>query len=168
MRGNYRFLFILSLLVAVWSATAVSVQAHARLLEADPAPGSTLDAPPTEIRLTFNEPIGTDSRIGLFNNAFYAQTGVESFVDLQNPNQLVATLPPLNHGIYNVNWTAVSTDGHPVSGSFRFQIGETEANLGEGTNGNEWFLPFFVGGLLLFGVVFVIGRKRASDLPGKA
>jgi copper transport protein len=166
MRSNYWLLSLVAVVVAVlwlWT-TAVSVQAHAQLLEADPAPGSTLDAPPTEIRLTFDEPIGADSRISLFNNAFYAQTGVESFVDPQNPNQLVATLPPLDRGIYNVNWTAVSTDGHPVSGSFRFQIGEIEANLDDGTRGNEWFLPFFVGGLLLFGVVFVIGRKRATDM----
>jgi methionine-rich copper-binding protein CopC len=161
MRGNYRFLFILSLLVAVWSATTVSVQAHAQLLEADPAPGSTLDAPPTEIRLTFNEPIGTDSRIGLFNNAFYAQTGVESFVDLQNPNQLVATLPPLNHGIYNVNWTAVSTDGHPVSGSYRFQIGDPPPAPNENENRNSvWLIPLLLGGLVLLGGAFWIGRRR--------
>jgi copper transport protein len=162
MRGKYRFLLILVTLL-LW-ATIDSVMAHAQLLESNPAPGSTLDAPPTEIRLTFDEPIGADSRINLFNNAFYAQTGVESFVDPQNPNQLVATLPPLARGIYNVNWTAVSADGHPVSGSFRFQIGEIEANLDDGTRSNEWFLPFFIGGLLLFGLVFVIGRKRAAEM----
>jgi methionine-rich copper-binding protein CopC len=165
MRRKYRFLLILSFFVTLllW-ATADSVMAHAQLLESNPAPGSTLDAPPTEIRLTFDEPIGADSRINLFNNAFYAQTGVESFVDPQNPNQLVATLPPLERGIYNVNWTAVSADGHQVSGSFRFQIGDIEANLDDGTHSNEWFLPFFIGGLLLFGLVFVIGRKRAAEM----
>ncbi len=164
MRRTYWLLSILTLFVMSLWATAVSVQAHAQLLESDPAPGSTLASPPTEIRLTFNEPIGAESRLSLFNNAFYAQTGVESFVDPQNPNQLVATLPPLARGIYNVNWTAVSADGHPVSGSFRFQIGEIDPNLYDGTGGNEWFLPFLLGGLVLFGTVFWIGRKRAADI----
>jgi copper transport protein len=165
MHGKYRFLLILSFFVTLFSwARADFAQAHAQLLEARPAPGSTLDSPPAEIRLIFNEPIGADSRISLFDSSFYAMTGIESQVDSQNPEQLVATLPPLERGIYNVNWTAVSADGHAISGSFRFQIGEIQPNLDDGTRGNEWFLPFLLGGLLLFGIVFVIGRKRAADM----
>lgn len=149
--------------MSLWP-TAVSVQAHAQLLEANPAPGSTLDTPPAEIRLTFNEPIGSDSRLSLFDNAFYAQPGVNSFIDPQNANQLVATLPPLAAGIYNVNWTAVSADGHLISGSFRFQIGQTNPTPAEATSGSAWLLPTLLVGLVLFGGAFWIGRKRSADI----
>jgi methionine-rich copper-binding protein CopC len=167
MRKYYRLLLIVPFLIALLAGTADTTLAHAQLLEANPAPGSTLAEAPTEIRLLFDEPIGADSRINLFNNAFYAVTGIESRVDPERPAQLVATLPPLDRGIYNVNWTAVSIDGHMVSGSYRFQIGEIQSNLDDGTRSNEWFLPFFLGGLALFGVVFWIGRKRAADILRK-
>jgi methionine-rich copper-binding protein CopC len=166
MRKQYRFLLILPFLVALLTGTADTTLAHAELVEANPAPGSTLDSAPAEIRLTFNEPVGTDSRISLFDYAFYAIT-IESQVDSDQPEQLVATLPPLDLGIYNVNWTAVSDDGHIVSGSYRFQIGAIEANLDDGTGGNEWFVPFLLAGLALFGAVFWIGRKRAAELLQK-
>lgn len=163
MYRKYWLLPILAVFVLWLGKTAVSVQAHAQLLEANPAPGSTLDAPPTEIRLTFNEPIGTDSRLSLFDNNFYAQPGVESFVDPQNPDQLVATVPPLAAGIYNVNWTAVSADGHLVSGSFRFQIGPTNTTPNESTSSAGWLLPALLVGLALFGAIFWISRKRATN-----
>ena len=37
-------------------------------------------------------------------------------------NTMRIGLKPLNVGVYNVNWRAVSTDTHKTEGSFTFQI----------------------------------------------
>lgn len=101
--------------------TAVT-HAHAELVTAVPAPGSIVAHSPAEIRLTFSEPISEDSTILLFAENFQPVTGIVAQVAETNPQMLVATMPPLTPGDYTVQWTAVSTDGHPTSGSYTFRL----------------------------------------------
>lgn len=101
--------------------TAVT-HAHAELLTAVPAPGSVVTNSPAEISLTFSEPISEDSTILLFTEDFQPVAGIEAQVAETNPQMLVITVPPLTPGDYTVQWTAVSTDGHPTSGSYTFRL----------------------------------------------
>jgi methionine-rich copper-binding protein CopC len=109
----------LVLLAAQWLLVA---QAHAELVTAYPAPGATLDATRLEIRLTFSERIGLGSTVRLFGPQFRAVPGVRSGVDPVAPEQLRAIPPKLTPDTYTVEWSAISADGHAVSGSYAFAV----------------------------------------------
>lgn len=102
---------------------AGTIFAHAELIEAEPAPGTVLTSSPGEIRLTFNEPVATGSHAALYTADFQSVAGVESRLEPEAPEQLVAAVPELAPGVYSVQWTAVSADGHEISGSYAFSVG---------------------------------------------
>lgn len=112
-------------------ATAAIVAAHAELVDAQPAPGATLPEAPTEIRLTFSEPVGAQSEILLFGHDFQAVDGVVAQVDPAHPEEIVATLPALAEDTYTVQWSATSDDGHEISGSYSFTVGGEAAASGD-------------------------------------
>ena len=156
-------LFLFLLVLGVWVETAVSdTHAHAQLVETNPAPGSVLESSPATIELTYNEPVGPGSRLSLFDDNFYAVTGVRSNVNRENATQLIATLPPLEPGIYTVNWTAISGDGHPVSGSYRFQVSPPTTTDNRSAGVNLWYIALLLGGIcLLVGLVW-LGRRQLN------
>jgi copper resistance protein C len=107
----------LSLFFLTVSAPAL---AHASLTHASPSAGSTMSAAPHEVMLTF-----TDSLEAAFSKvAVTDASGVEvSQGKAQvSANTMRIGLKPLNAGVYNVNWRAISTDTHKTEGSFTFQI----------------------------------------------
>lgn len=99
-----------------------AVWAHTNLITADPVPGALLSTSPQEIRLTFGEPNDPLSRITLFAPGFRAIPGIVTSVNSAAPEQLIATLPPLEPNTYTVQWVAVSTDKHVIQGSYAFEI----------------------------------------------
>jgi copper transport protein len=103
--------------------------AHAELVEAEPAPGAQLAAPPAEIRLTFSEPIEGKSNVIVLGEGFAPVDGIQPQLDTVRPQQLYASLPPLEPGTYTVQWSAVSEDGHEISGSYSFSIGRVSETL---------------------------------------
>jgi methionine-rich copper-binding protein CopC len=94
--------------------------AHADLIEADPAPGSTVDGSPKEIRLTFSQPLDSSSRIDLFVGQFQAITGVTTVVSGSEMRAIPAQA--LEPGTYTLQWWAVADDGHTTQGSFQFGV----------------------------------------------
>lgn len=96
--------------------------AHARLVSSIPVSGSRVEVSPQEITLTFDERISmTSTGLRVFDQA--AQRVDAGTADV---NRLVATVPvaSLVDGAYVVVWKAVSNDGHPINGSFTFQVGD--------------------------------------------
>lgn len=94
--------------------------AHASLTHASPSAGSTTSAAPHELTLTF-----TDTLEAAFSKlAVTDASGVEVSQGKAQVtgNTMRIGLKPLNVGVYNVNWRAVSTDTHKTEGSFTFQI----------------------------------------------
>ena len=126
MKIKSRFAPVLALLIL--AASAVMVAAHAELIDAQPAPGAELAESPAEIRLTFSEAIGPQSEILLFGEGFQAISGVEAQNDPNDPAVIFATLPALDSDNYTVQWTAMSDDGHEISGTYSFSVG---AEVGE-------------------------------------
>lgn len=109
-------------LLILLGLSPVSLWAHTNLLTTDPAPGAQLSRSPREIRLTFGEPNDPLSRITLFAPGFRAIPGVVTTVNPAEPEQLIATLPPLEADTYTVQWMAVATDKHIVRGSYAFSV----------------------------------------------
>lgn len=123
--------FVLGLVVLAWLAVApVPALAHANLDRADPAPGSQLDQPPSQIRLTFSEAVdGGFSRVQLLNTKGDVVDRGDSHVAPGDPLSLIVSLPSqLPNGVYTVAWRTLSAvDGHTVNGAFPLIVGPMPA-----------------------------------------
>jgi methionine-rich copper-binding protein CopC len=109
-------------LALILLAIARPVLAHAELEAADPPFGAQLVEPPAEIRLTFSEPLQEGSTFSLFGEGFLAIAGLTVHINPEAPRELMSTVPPLEPGLYTVQWTAVGGDGHSLTGSYNFTI----------------------------------------------
>ncbi|GAB3427560.1 copper resistance CopC family protein [Flindersiella endophytica] len=101
-----------------WQAPAL---AHDKLVSTSPKDGVALDAAPSEIVLTYNEPVQTD-----FANVVVAGPGGTNIA--QGKPQVVGNqvTQPVKaeapNGTYTVSWRVVSSDGHPIDGTFTYSI----------------------------------------------
>jgi len=103
--------------------------AHARLVRADPARGSTLATPPTVVRLWFQ--LGGEeldprrSVVSVWDVRGRRVDDGKGGVDLDDLDRtsMIARLKPIGPGSYTVRWRAVSSpDGSVAQGSFRFTV----------------------------------------------
>ena len=100
---------------------APAASAHAHLIATDPATDAALTAGPSEVSATFNEQLQT---------AFAAMTVVGPDGNLWSTGEprvqgavvSVHVMPLGPAGVYTVNYRVTSGDGHPVSGSWSFQL----------------------------------------------
>jgi methionine-rich copper-binding protein CopC len=111
----------LRVLAAGWLAAAVPASAHSLLLDASPAAGAVLTAPPGVIALRFNNRI--EARLSSVRLVDARGEGWPARpVDAPGPDRLRAVSPPLGPGVWRVEWRVLSTDGHVVSGAYSFRI----------------------------------------------
>ncbi len=118
-------LLVLATLTWLGVAGAAPASAHATLQSTTPYDGQVVATSPASVGLTFDEPV----EVALGGVKVYAADG--SRVDLgqvRHPGgagkQVSADLRSgLAHGTYLVNWRVVSSDSHPISGSFTFSVG---------------------------------------------
>jgi methionine-rich copper-binding protein CopC len=106
-------LYVLFLLFFAFSPP---VSAHTGLESSSPSNGETITEDIQEIALEFETVIETGSSFSLLSEA-----GKEIPVqDIQvNGNTLTGKASePLENGNYNVKWSIVGEDGHPIDGEF--------------------------------------------------
>ena len=97
------------------------VLAHGVLLESSPTHGSVLRASPDRVVLHFNailEPSITQVNLVDLQEVL-TPLGV---TNASTMNSVVAKIPPLQPGVYNVRYKVLATDGHVTEGSIRFTI----------------------------------------------
>ena len=105
-----------------------SVFAHAVPEHLEPRANEILEEAPTELSITFNEPVVPNlSQIRILTQAGEEiEVGALRSVD-EADITLAVDLPPLNDGAYLVSWQVLSTvDGHTTSGTYSFGVGVTE------------------------------------------
>ena len=101
--------------------------AHANLADADPAPNSVLEAPPSRITIWFTEPLEPSlSTIEVFDSQGTRVDKDDSAVDPRDPTVMYVTVrDDLPNGTYTVAWRNLSTvDGHTIRGTFFYSVGE--------------------------------------------
>lgn len=127
MRVVSRILGLALLLFLTFAIAGVPlVQAHAKLVQASPAPGSTVGSAPTQVELYFDEPIAIDfSEVQVLNSAKQrVDTGVVSLAP-NDPKAVIAPVKGLNDGTYTVIWKVLSdADGHITRGVYAFNVGD--------------------------------------------
>jgi methionine-rich copper-binding protein CopC len=118
--------------VAALSASlllSAGAHAHPKLLSSTPAEGATVTAP-ANIELNFSEKLTTQfSGAKLIMTempgmAAHSPMGVKaSVVGAADPKMMVITpTAPLTPGTYKVEWRAVSSDTHPITGTVTFKV----------------------------------------------
>jgi methionine-rich copper-binding protein CopC len=103
-------------------------QAHPKLLASTPAEGAT-GAPPDKIELHFSENLVTQ-----FSGAKLLMTEMSGMAHAPMPvkakvsassdpkTMLITPTVPLTAGTYKVEWRAVSSDTHPITGNVTFKV----------------------------------------------
>ena len=104
-------------------AFAPAASAHSVLLSSTPAAGQTLDAAPTSVVLTFNEPIQAST----MQVAVTAASGTAVSSGEPTVRGAVITIPLLTNlpnDDYTVAYQVVSVDGHPVREALSFTVND--------------------------------------------
>ncbi len=105
-------------------AIATPAWAHVHLVRSAPDNGARLSAAPAAVRLWFSE----SPELALLRVTMRSVGGASITVGSPStvPSDALEIVVPLPRGVpsgqYIVEWHAVSRDGHPSSGSFRFAI----------------------------------------------
>jgi copper resistance protein C len=127
---------ILGLLLGVLSslALAVGADAHASLRSVSPADGARLTQAPTQVVLTFDEPVSTSFVTVTVTNAAgdSVSAGRAAVTDAVVTQRLTAGLAS---GTYTVAFRVVSDDGHPVSDRTTFTLALPGAGSGAPASG---------------------------------
>ncbi|SDP84220.1 hypothetical protein SAMN04487914_1567 [Arthrobacter sp. ok909] len=123
-RSGYRpGRFLLTLATAAFlMVPAAAAQAHDALETTDPPNGSVLGTVPATIGLTFNHtPIAIGSVVHVRDATGTDQAdGPVAILDNHVSQAVKAGAP---EGNYTVVWRVVSSDGHPIDGTFIFTAG---------------------------------------------
>jgi copper resistance protein C len=163
-------------IIAVFAVSAPA-SAHDTLVGSSPAAGEQLEAAPTEVVLTYNASILPDgaavSVIDAEGTEWAAGEHVIETNTLTMP--LEADMPEAG---YLIEWRVVSSDGHPISGTIPFAVGDAEP-LTEAPSdaaptqpaGSDASLTLTITGIA-FGivviglvVVLVLARRKRANGP---
>ncbi len=120
MPGPMKSLLRWALTLALAAPVALPVQAHAHLLRATPADGSSLAASPPQLQLAFTEAV-TLTALSIQKHADPAPLRLAPLP--RQPAAVISiAMPRLTPGSYLVKWRALSDDHHMASGSTRFTL----------------------------------------------
>jgi methionine-rich copper-binding protein CopC len=109
--------------MAIAAAFSSNADAHAKLESSYPKAGGVVAVTPKEIRLQFNEQVELAfSNIKLVDQKGNVIKPSKVALDQSNPRIMVAIIPPVGAGFYQVQWTTLTRDGHKVKGTFPFQV----------------------------------------------
>lgn len=103
-----------------------SVLAHSHLGGSNPADGDIVSEPLNEIRLQFEGQIEQGSFIDITTKSGQSVEVQEVIIGKGTLTGTVAE--PLPNDEYEVNWSIISADGHPVEGKFSFSVNVPIAN----------------------------------------
>ncbi|TDC63988.1 copper resistance protein CopC [Micromonospora sp. KC207] len=102
-------------------APAAPAAAHNSLTAATPAAEARLATPPSEISVRFLQKLDPELTTIVLSDA--ARRVVPTGVPVVTGSRATVTVAePLPDGAYTVAYRIVSTDGHPVQGSYRFTV----------------------------------------------
>lgn len=106
-----------------FAAAAADAFAHAFLDHAEPRVGSTVNAPPREIRVWFTEALEPAfSSVKVEDAGGRTMVVADKAVDANDRTVLRVALPPLAPGRYKVVWRVLSVDSHVTEGDYTFDI----------------------------------------------
>lgn len=179
---------VLAALLIAASAVFVAspAQAHDELLSSDPAAGSTANALPAQVTLTFSGLLSADAGASEVAVTDAAGTSLVEGAPVVADTVLTQPLAGEASGVVTVLWKVVSSDGHPISGEYSFTVAAASAVSpeptvtatpeptasppdvpadGDSSLSDAW--PWVVGGLLvaaiLGAVIYLLASRARRD-----
>ncbi len=151
--------------------TASPAFAHAVLVASQPADRAMIPQPPQDITLTFNEPVSPVALVLVRPDG-----GSAKMNDVTTKDQtLTIAVPGLANGTHLLSWRVISADGHPVSGTIMFSVGEVSAEppmqpsfqMDRGLLVAIWLCKVALYCGLMFGIggAFYVSWIAATPLP---
>ena len=120
-----RTVIIVAASAALVVSGAVAAFAHAHLVRATPAEGGTVKSAPNEVTLKFNERLEPSFSSAIIRDSAGKQVDkADAHVDKADRTVVRVSVPPLEPGVYTVEWRAMSSDTHKINGNFTFRVGE--------------------------------------------
>jgi len=164
-----RLLILLLVAVLALAAARREATAHAFLLRAEPVPRAVLGHSPTQVVLTFSEPINRAlSWITVRGRGRHLGRKLAIKQQGEPDDQLAVTTGRLGPGSYTVAWQSVSAlDGHVVRGAYLFSVQSPDPHVTltamaaagtQGTNLDTYaLLGVFAHSLLLAATAVALG-----------
>ena len=106
--------------------------AHASVMTVTPAPAAQLSSAPQVLSIRFNEPVTADAKRVQLLDAKGKVVATTYRSEEQGALQVLAPVKSLPAGLYALRWSAISADGHVVTGASTFAI-KTKAPSGKGS-----------------------------------
>ena len=117
---------VLMVAFAVVLGAAGGASAHDELSSSTPEPGATLETVPEAIELAFtNVPATIGSEIQVLDET--GEDWAEGDVSITDAVATQALREGAPAGTYTVNWRVVSSDSHPIEGTFEFTASDGSA-----------------------------------------
>ena len=110
-----------ALLLAALLALPAPAQAHDTLLSSDPEDGASLETSPEEITLTYSADILEVSPLVRISDENGDELA-EIVPTVEGPVATATLEEPLPAGTHTVQWRVVSSDGHPIEGTFTLTV----------------------------------------------
>ncbi|WP_301471539.1 copper resistance CopC family protein [Brachybacterium sp.] len=124
-----------ALTLAVLAVLPLPAHAHDTLIETDPSDGETLETSPEAITLTYSADVLEVSPVVRIDDAD-GEPVSEVTPTVDGPTVTAELEEPLAAGTYTVQWRVVSSDGHPIEGSFTFDVEQDTAGAAPSDEGS--------------------------------
>lgn len=135
---------------------------HTELAASDPADGSSVTDPPSEVVLTFEGEVGDGSSFEVTGPGDEPAGTGEVDLDVADRNVLHGEITVDEPGVYRVAWSVVGEDGHPVEGEVTFTYDpEGEATTPDTALPVGRGAPLALIGTLLVALAVAIPARRA-------
>ena len=141
-------LFALTVIAAIGLlifAGPTPASAHAKLLSTSPTNGQALDQGPTQVVLTFDEPVTVQTLRATSDDGTEVQLGEPTI----SGNNVTATWPGgQKGGLYRVGYLVTSTDGHVIDGVLIFTYTTASPGTPPPAPGSSTSIPWLLIGVL--------------------
>lgn len=120
---------LLALVAALLLALALAppaVHAHDTLIATDPEDGATLETSPEQITLTYSANILDVSPVVRISDED-GELLTEITPRVEGPDAIADIADPLPAGTHTIQWRVVSSDGHPIEGTFTITVEQDAA-----------------------------------------
>jgi len=108
------------------TGVAAPASAHDSVLSTTPSDAEHLDTAPETVSMRFTDDIMQLGAVMLVVDGSKTDWA-KGLPTLDGPTATLALDPDLPDGAYQARWRVVSADGHPISGTFDFTVGDVSA-----------------------------------------
>ena len=123
MKMYYLKKTVLSISFLILTTSSLPVFSHAIMVKSQPEENATLNSPPKQIDVWFNDKVGNEYKaLAVIDSAGNRVDNKDVQQELLDASHIYCTTPSLSSGTYTIRYRVVSIDTHIVTGKFQFTI----------------------------------------------